>query len=377
MIKNNSSEIEDFSDCLKDLKEYSDRFTIFCGFDGFVDVLYKVVKKESQGEVRYYNTIEDFGTRINKAAGLSADIEIVKIYENAGGNAPIFAEAISNMNTDVLLCANLGTKDVHPVFKELGKKCNIINLGEPASTIAFEFNDGKIMFGDILFLKELHKINLEKILIKYYGQHPDEQIDLACMADWANISNCSLLWKQLFGFLEKQMVDDGKVPKIFMDLADISAKDTGEILELIDLINHYGKIFQIILGLNLNETRKLYEILFNKSCNITNLIHSGVKLKSRLHIHAVVVHSTYTSFAFTDSEKIYTEGRKIYKPAVSTGGGDNFNAGFCYAWLKNLTWGHALLMGMLFSAYYVENGKSISPEDVSEYYEYWKKLQVQ
>lgn len=60
---------------------------------------------------------------------------------------------------------------------------------------------------------------------------------------------------------------------------------------------------------------------------------------------------------------------KIDDSLISTGGGDNFNAGFCLGLLMQLSLPDSLTVGMATSSYYVKYGKSPEIEDLIEYME--------
>ena len=55
----------------------------------------------------------------------------------------------------------------------------------------------------------------------------------------------------------------------------------------------------------------------------------------------------------------------VEAPKISTGGGDNFNAGFCLGQLLGLGYRDSMLLGMAVSGYYVENGKSPSAQELA------------
>ncbi|NJO01528.1 MAG: hypothetical protein HC880_07420 [Bacteroidia bacterium] len=51
-------------------------------------------------------------------------------------------------------------------------------------------------------------------------------------------------------------------------------------------------------------------------------------------------------------------GRVVAKPRISTGGGDNLNAGFCFGQLLGFSLPESLLLGMATSGAYVASGES-------------------
>lgn len=66
------------------------------------------------------------------------------------------------------------------------------------------------------------------------------------------------------------------------------------------------------------------------------------------------------------------KGKVIRAPKITTGGGDNFNAGFCFGTLLGFEIADSALLGMAVSGYYVKNGRSPSAAELREYLSEWK-----
>jgi sugar/nucleoside kinase (ribokinase family) len=65
-------------------------------------------------------------------------------------------------------------------------------------------------------------------------------------------------------------------------------------------------------------------------------------------------------------------GRYVKEPRISTGGGDNFNAGFCLGLLIGLSMEESMITAMANSGAYVQNGKSPSMNDLITYITQWQ-----
>jgi len=345
-----------------------EKFNIFCGFDGFLDSLYKVVKKEDEANsFVFHDTISDFAHKLLNSSELSADIEIVKIRESAGGNAPILARALSEFHDQITLCSCLGKPDIHPLFHHLKDTCRVISIGQPAISTAFEFDDGKLMFGDLEPLKLIANLDVPAIFQENTVQAP---FDLICLADWANIRDCNSLWSQTLDYFTP--MGKTKSPKVFIDLSDISQKKRSEITGLAQILKNYSESYTILLGMNLNEANHLLTALQDNTVQNSDHRSLGQSLQRLLSIEAVVIHPMDTCIVATSDSIQEVKGIRIKKPLISTGAGDNFNAGFATGWLRDLPWEACAELGLLFFSYYVREGKNISPDTIMDYLAEWQ-----
>ena len=76
--------------------------------------------------------------------------------------------------------------------------------------------------------------------------------------------------------------------------------------------------------------------------------------------------------AFGSNEELFwINGPKCEKPKKSTGGGDNFNAGFCLGWLNDLSWGDCVALAVCTSGFYVRNTFSPNIVQLSTFMKEW------
>ena len=73
-----------------------------------------------------------------------------------------------------------------------------------------------------------------------------------------------------------------------------------------------------------------------------------------------MLHSAKEAMAFTKKEQVRVDSFFTTEPVISTGAGDNFNAGFCTAQLLELDLESSVIMANAVSGCYVRKG--ISPE---------------
>ena len=68
----------------------------------------------------------------------------------------------------------------------------------------------------------------------------------------------------------------------------------------------------------------------------------------------------------------HLSGQLIEQPQVSTGGGDNFNAGFCFGLLNDFSVEESMILAMATSGAYVQNGNSPDQKSLMKYLSDWQ-----
>ena len=118
-------------------------------------------------------------------------------------------------------------------------------------------------------------------------------------------------------------------------------------------------LFRSVLGVNPTD---------NPEANIEQL---AVQLREKLGTNTVVVHPRRGAAAATLSGgKVVSArfaGPFVSAPKLSTGAGDNFNAGFSVGQLAQLPVEQALCVGTATSGFYVRNAGSPSLEELADF----------
>jgi sugar/nucleoside kinase (ribokinase family) len=100
----------------KKIPDLSTGFKAMIGFDGYVDEIIHVVdKKTGASGFRRVKTISDYARKIQNSAGLSTNIELVKVYEKLGGNGQILANALGRYSFGIKYIGCVG-KDAPHLF---------------------------------------------------------------------------------------------------------------------------------------------------------------------------------------------------------------------------------------------------------------------
>ncbi|MCL2578902.1 MAG: carbohydrate kinase family protein [Oscillospiraceae bacterium] len=337
------------------------------GLDGFVDELMQVVDKRESAEVfTKVGTLAALGDRISRAAGLSTNIELVGLVQKLGGNGPILANALAELGVDVSCIGALGKKAIHPVFAPMGEKCRLISITDPGLSFNLEFDDGKLIMGKHDSLVDINWPALK------------EQFDLDVLADMLNPANIDLLGLENWVMIPHMSgIFEGIVEEVFplieageslafFDLCDPEKRLPEDISRALGLISRFSARYKVCLGVNLKEAAHLAHALgingFDEMSGI-DLKEITVALGKALGIHCFVIHTVREASAYCGGEYYLAPGYFTPQPVLTTGAGDNFNAGFCLGMLLGLSVSEALLLGNASSGYYVRAaGSATSPE---------------
>jgi len=345
------------------------------GLDGFVDEIIHVVdKRQDFNNYERIETIAAFGDKISKAAGLSMNFEFVPKQVKLGGNGPIFANALLCYGVGMTYVGALGKPDIHPVFKDMASKSTVYSLCDPAHTDALEFNDGKLMLGK---LEVLNEITWNSFKDAFGGVEKLAALVSNCtlfgMENWTMLPNMSEIWEGLINEVFPLMTASEK-PIAFFDLADPEKRTKEDLLRALSLIGKFSEKFYAVLGLNEKETWEVAEVLgvVTDAIGAAKLEQVTRGIFEKLGIDCLVVHPTREAVCCTKDGFFHANGPYCEKPKLTTGAGDNFNAGFCFALSLGLDARSALILGVSTSGYYVRNAHSPSVDDVIGFLGKWE-----
>lgn len=339
-------------------------FKMLIGFDGFIDEIIHVVDKRQDAEhFTRIETISDLGDRIKRASGLSTNIELFPSQKKIGGNGPIMCNALAMHDADIVYLGALGIPNIDEVFLSMPKNVTLHSFANSGHTDALEFDDGKLMLGKMASLNDVTYDNLVKHLGHKKLLNYLETADLVAMVNWSMLPYMSNLWEQLIEKTLPKMDKKDSKAILFFDLADPEKREDKEILKAISLMKKFNTHFRVVLGLNKKEAYDIANVLnlFDDSSLRTMQIaleDLTLALYEQIGIYSIVVHPVDRSCTVIDGDYYEEVGPYAEKPKLTTGAGDNFNAGFCLGLLLDLRPDQALLLGMSTSGYYVRHAGS-------------------
>lgn len=345
------------------------------GFDGFVDkIMTPVNKRFGQGDsFEAIPTITEFGDKILKAAGESANIELFQRMEKLGGNGPIMANAVATAGVGVQYIGALG-EPVHPVFNAFAERTKAVTLCEPGITNALEFEDGKIMLG---LTTSMEQITYDRMIQKMgEGALIDafNRADLVSLVNWTMIPNMTSIFEDLLSRLLPNLGPKESGRFFYFDLADPAKRSASDLRAVLNTIARFRSFGSATLGLNFAEAKQVMQVLGQTPLdnNPDDLRSMASRIRNELGLTCVVIHPREGAACATKLDSWYVQGPFCEKPLISTGAGDHFNAGFATAQMLGLSPQACLTVAVAFSGQYVRTAKSPTLSDTAAFLSNWR-----
>ena len=343
------------------------------GFDGFVDEIVHVVdKRKNANEYSRLGSMAEYGRKIENSSGLSMNFEMVTITRKLGGNGPIFANALLGFDFDITYVGALGVPDIHPVFSDMASRCRSLAIADPGRTDAIEFFDGKIISTKMETLKDVNWSNLLENLGMEELKKLVDECSLLGFENWTMLPYMSDIWEHILSEVLPGRSKDAPEATIFFDLADPEKRDKGDILKALELMGKFGEYYRTVLGLNEREAHEIAEAL-GLSDKAADLETMARYIFSKADLDILVIHPVKEACMITDEGYYAASGPFCEFPKLTTGAGDNFNAGFVLGVMAGLGGTQALAMGMAASGFYVRYARSPDAEELIGFLEDWAR----
>ena len=364
MFINNFTEDEKmkYSEQFKSKKEIIQGKKVSIGFDGFVDlIVHPIEKRQDEKNCIYFKTIDKFGEKITSLAGRSGNIELSVSEKVFGGCGPHYANGLANMGVKCTCIGAMGYPEKNAVFN-LNENCKTVTIGEPGYSYVFEFGDGKIIMSDIEKISQLRWSDLiERISVDELVEIFDDA-DIITLVNWSYLVHFHEIYEKFYEIVMPKL--SKKDRKIYIDIADCAKRAPEEIKAGLKMFGKYSKYAPTYLGLNKSEAMVMHSVL--SEGEYQGSLPIARKIKEFSGIGTVIIHPVDSSAAVYDGGEIEVQGIVCENPKKTTGGGDNFNSGFCAGLLGELDIKSCLISGMTTSYIYVKNGHCNTFEDIAE-----------
>lgn len=341
---------------------------VTAGFDGFTDTIARIIRKKRNHKApAYFTSIKEFGTYITEKHSASFSLEIEESSKKPGGNMPIMSHTLGTLGIKTACIGAFGYPLPHEIFKTMSPNCELNSFADPGNSTAFEFQDGKMFLAQMGALNSMGwndivtKIGMDKIRSYCY------EADLVCLLNWSEIDASTSIWKGLLKDVFPSLPKN-KNPYLFIDLSDCSKRSKDAVGEALQLINEFAEHGRIILSLNKNEAGIISSQVSPKK-KYNDVLSQGKKIFGSLSLHTLLIHSARETIAFRGDEQVSIPTFYTPKPFISTGAGDNFNAGFCAAQLLELDLAMAVIFANATAGSYIRSGIAPRISDIKSFLE--------
>jgi hypothetical protein len=338
----------------------------FLGFDACIDYIIRIVKEKKDNEITgYFTDSSQFGEFLINLDNKSCGVELQTKLSKIGGNMVITGNALGNLGVKVECVGTFGLPEILPVFRTMSSNCSLHTIGDTISATALEFDNSKVImfdpgpYNNLTWEGIKNILGLEKIKSLISGK------ELISFLNWSEIENSSQIWEGVLDEILPATVHAGPKPYFFTDFSDCSRRSKGEIQFAIDLLGRFKDYFKVILSLNQNEAD-----LISKALNVPEHRFDEEFVKELFILcsaDVLVIHRTKDAIGYDG--KVYEKCDTFFcnEPKILTGGGDNFNAGFCYTLFNDFNLFESLLIANAVSGSYVRTGISPSVENLKEF----------
>jgi len=332
------------------------------GFDGFTDEILAVVKTRIDGDhFTPMDQMQDLATLIKRHAKKSCNIELIQKTTKIGGNAAILTNALLEGGHAITFIGTIGTKDkIEPLFLPMAKRCDsVIPLGPSAHSDALEFDDGKVILGKLNALKHLNYDTVIQIVGYENLKNLLDESVLLVTVNWTMLPWITTFWEKL----KTDFKLASKKRSLFVDLADPAKRTKDSLKQALNALSALEGLYAVTLGLNESEALCLGH-LFSIKASMRDLGH---QLQKILNLKEIIIHEAKKAHGFTKEECVSIDTPFTKHPAIMTGAGDHFNAGFCNGKLFGFTLEECLCLGGTTSSYYVRFGKTPTRTEIADF----------
>ncbi len=369
MRKNLTKQISSVRDLLKNNQSGK----VMLGWDGYLDIVWTLIsERKSIDEYDIMTTMTELADKINSVAGSASSLEMKKKYQRGGGFTTNVGRTLKVLNVKTNIFGLFGEKGVKETFDELrSENTQLYSGGEPCYSNIFEFHDGKFMFSVV---ENMLETNWEK-LSNRYGEDKlvknIQQSDIIGQGYWSNILAFDDIMKKVAQIAADS---EGAKKKVFLDFGNVKKRAPQKLLDSFAVFKEVADQVDIIVSLNRPELIATAEAVGINITNNEQIIEKLVEVREKMHVNDLVVHTPEFASIANENGTVSMRQVKCVSPAITTGAGDNFNAGLVYAKLLTDQPELILLIANATTSHYVTNGYPPNIEELYEYLEVFEKV---
>jgi len=336
------------------------------GFDGYVDNVRKVVADRSDPETYdRLDTLADYGDRVQAsvAADSSLSFEWLQDGTRTGGHTSHLGRAFGHWGFDPVLIGMYGDP-ILDVFAEEFGEYDLHTLGEPGSTDAVEFNDGKLMLienGDTM------ELDWERLCDTVDRETLRTSLDGAALLGtgyWAETPDLP----DVFDGLAELWGDIADPPEtVLLDPGDVRKLDGQRLQKGKAAIGRLNEVTSVVVSANRAETQLLAET--DAGVEGESVERQAEVVFETLDISLFVSHGIDQSLVVTPEGTTSVAVPSVDDPELTTSSGDHFNAGLALALVAGVDPAGAVVVGNAVAGAFVRHGEPPSIERVTAFIE--------
>lgn len=340
----------------------SPSFASVVGFDAFIDTLIQVVDKRSgPNTFAPMKVMNDFAQRIFDSSGRSCNIELVPGEAQLGGNAPLMAQGLVHLGSNLHLIGVLGEPEIAPPFRSLADLCKeIYSLGNPSTTDALEFMDGKILLGKTESVLKLDTGLLIQKIGKENLVHLLDECALLATTNWTMCLHLTEIWSYLADEIIP-LLSKEKTRWFFIDLADPRKRSKQDLRNALETLKKFQPCFKVVLGLNASEATQVLELYDLRE---DSLEKAAKLIQQQTGLDQIVLHTKQVTAAASKEDHASVKVPYCENPKKLTGAGDTFNAGYMWATVHGFTLQEVLYTAVASAGHYIREATAPTPKQV-------------
>jgi hypothetical protein len=342
--------------------------TVLFGFDGIIDTVREMIaERESKDSVSLIRELDSLGTRINDsvASETSVAIEWMDCGTRTGGHVCHLSRTLGSWGLNPLMIGTFGTP-MESEFESSFAEYTTYSIGDPGTTDAVEFDDGKLLLTETGDYRELDWESLDERLGHEKLASLLEQADLFGMGYWSMIPDMPEI---LYGLAEDVWPTLSDPPAhVFFDPADIRHLPNSQLVDGFDSLRTLNRQVPVTLSANRGETEEL-ATSGGGSVSGDSMLDLATAARDIVGVDTVVSHGARASAMTSEDDQALVETLHIDEPEVVTSSGDHFNAGVCLGLLKGFDAAATTALGNAVAGVFIRTGRSPTLPEVQTFLE--------
>ena len=342
--------------------------TVLFGFDGIVDTVREMIdERESRDSASLVRELDSLGRRINDsvASETSLAIEWMDCGTRTGGHVCHLSRAMGRWGLDPLMVGTFGTP-MQSEFESVFAEYTTYSIGDPGTTDAVEFDDGKLLLTEAGDYRELDWGTLDERLGHDRLAGLLEQADLFGVGYWSMIPDLPGI---LHGLAEDVWPTLSDPPgHVFVDPADIRQLPASQLAAGFDALETLDRQVPVTLSANRGETEALVASS-GASAAGDSMLDLATAARDVVGVDTVVSHGARASAMVTGDDRALVETLHVDEPEIVTSSGDHFNAGVCLGLLEGFDAGTTTALGNAVAGAFVRSGHSPTLGSVDRFLE--------